>query len=100
MAHLKKLTPTAFCVLISFANTTAYAQDRCDAILRNGIWEYTQSNNTQQVTESFLSWFCSQSFGSFGEARDQGLKIGIPIENIPVEIDGHNRENQWSKYYS
>jgi hypothetical protein len=76
----------------------AIAQDRCSAILQDGVWEFRQTTDFSRQTSSFLNWFCSQEFQNYQSARDSGGKIGISIEGIPVEIGGYHRETNWKQY--
>jgi len=80
--------------------TNGYAEDRCDSILRGGVWEYTQTQNSTRLTDSFLNWFCSRQFSSFGEMKSSGGKIGIPVEEIPLEVGGFSAESQFGQYYN
>lgn len=74
------------------------AQDRCSAILQDGVWEFRNTSDYNRQTSSFLNWFCSQQFENFQSAKEAGGKIGIPIEGVPVEISGFNREKNWKQY--
>jgi hypothetical protein len=82
-----------------FASTTAGVADQCDAILRSGTWDFSSTSSSSYQTSSFLNWMCSQSFQSFAEMKDTAVKIGIPVNGIPLEIGGANAESSWSEYY-
>ena len=79
-------------------STITVAQDSCEGILKDGIWEYEQNAGSVKQTSSFLNWFCSKTYSNYKEAREAGLKLGIVYEGIPIEIGGNYSESQWSEF--
>lgn len=67
-----------------------------------GILGYIQDKVDQSISgrhySSFERFFCSEEFSSYSQARDAGVKVGIPIDGVPAEFGGHNREPNWGSY--
>jgi hypothetical protein len=84
------LTAVALCPI-------AGAQD-CNAILEHGIFDKTSTDTLRIRTHTLINWLSQTEFKSFAEARDAGLKIGFPIDGIPIELGGYSRDNEWSQY--
>lgn len=91
----------AYLVILSAAvlnATSAKGQDTCGEILKNGIWEYKSTTSSDMQASSFLTWFCTKEFKSFQEARDAAVGLTLPIEGIPVSLNGKYRDSQWEEY--
>ena len=88
------------CCFALMASTAALAQeDKCKAILSSGMWDIHSAATTHQFQRSFTNWFCSQDFSSELDFKDRGVSIGIPVEGVPLELDGYNREKNWKSFY-
>jgi hypothetical protein len=76
--------------------STALAQN-CEAIL-GYVRDTTESSLTQSSYHSFKRFFCDQTFSSYQQARDAGLKLGIVLEDLPITFEGHDRSSSFSQY--
>jgi hypothetical protein len=67
-----------------------------------GILGYVQDRTNVAVANrryaTFERFFCSDEHSSFGQTRDTGAKVGILVDNIPVEFGGHSRNSSWGDY--
>lgn len=75
----------------------AWSQD-CSAILANGVWESSNTYSSIDKINSFLNWSCSHQFSSWSSYHDAGINLGIPIGDLPLSLNGHDRDQQWSQY--
>lgn len=88
------------CGLAMMASVAAGAEeDKCKAVLASGIWDIQSSSATSPFQRSFANWFCSQDFSSETDFKDRGASIGLPVEGVPLEFAGYNREKNWKSYY-
>ena len=69
----------------------------CEAVL-GYIRDTTQYSLAQGSSYSFKRFFCDQTFSSYQQAEDAGLKLGIVLDDLPVSIDGHDRSSSFSQY--
>jgi hypothetical protein len=76
------------------------AQDMCSPIVAHGLWDHSDWINSTKRTQAFLNWLSQDTFDKFQNAKDVGGQIGVPIDDIPVAIDGHDREKEWHEYQS
>jgi hypothetical protein len=75
----------------------------CDAILQQGIFDTIVINSNRSLSANFLEWLSSASYSDFKQKLDAGLKIGLPIKNIPVEIKGDHSSDEfesWKQQYA
>jgi hypothetical protein len=91
------VVPSLLLLAIATICPLASAQD-CNAILEHGIFDKTATDTLRIRTQTLINWLSQTEFKSFAEARDAGLKIGFPIDGIPVELGGYSRDNEWSQY--
>jgi hypothetical protein len=87
----------SFILAFALVCSPARAQD-CNAILEHGIFDKTTTDSLRIRTQTLINWLSQTTFTSFSQARDAGLKIGFPIDGIPVELGGYDREKEWSQY--
>jgi len=95
--EMNKITKGILLCFFIFSQNS-YAADECKDILSNGIWEYKSTQNINEQTSSFLTWFCSKTFKSEKEAHDAKASIGIPIEDLPIQLSGGYKKENWSDY--
>jgi hypothetical protein len=95
MKNTTKLSPL-LAVLVFVAGADANAQD-CSRILGH-IRDTTDVQASSQRYSSFRRFFCDQQFSSFQQASEAGVRVGVPVEGLPVEFGGHSRNSEWSEY--
>ena len=88
------------CGLALMASAAAGAEDdKCKAVLASGIWDIQSSSATNPFQRSFANWFCSQDYSSETDFKDRSASIGLPVEGVPLEFAGYNRERNWKSFY-
>jgi hypothetical protein len=75
----------------------AHAQDNCADVLRS---VYDITNRTERLTysHSFYSFMCDSTYSSYQSAREAGAKVGVVIDELPIEFGGYSRDTQWAQY--
>jgi hypothetical protein len=67
---------------------TVGAEDHCDAILASGIWDRDDVASATLRTKEVQKTLCASSASTNTDAKNAALSIGVPIEDIPVQIGG------------
>jgi hypothetical protein len=71
---------------------------KCNSILQQGIFDETLISTNRSVSETLFEWLKSASFSDVKSKIDSGLKIGLPIKGIPVEIGGSFSEDDFKNW--
>ena len=87
----------ALAAIIIFAAKAPAQLNDCSAVL-GAVYDKSVRQGTYFGSHSFESFFCDRTYSSSREARDQGLKVGIDIDGLPISIGGHNKNEAWSSY--
>jgi len=72
------------------------AQDS-NAILEQSIFDKTATGSLHTKNETLINWRSETEFKTIAEAHDTGLKIALPLYDIPVEFGRYSRDNEWSE---
>jgi hypothetical protein len=91
---MQRIIGLVFCLYALVAGTEA--QD-CSGIL-GAVRDVSQSEGAKSHFASFKRFFCEQTFTSYQQARDAGVKLEVPIEDLPVSFQGHDKTSSWSEY--
>lgn len=83
-----------------FAPHPTFSQIDCGQILEHGVFDITTTDSLKIRTETFVNWLSQSSFDSYKKAMDSGGALGIPIEDIPVQISGFLKFSDWHDYQS
>lgn len=78
-------------------SSQAYAQS-CEAISKAGMYDTEISTNSVDQTEAFRTWFCQSEFSSHKEFLDFGLKLALPIPDLPVELGFNATTDNWAEW--
>jgi hypothetical protein len=60
------------------------AQDRCQALLQDGLFDTNITVDNRYAADIYSSTYCSQSSSNL----DTNANVGLPIEGIPVNFGG------------
>lgn len=70
----------------------------CNEILRQGIFDEIIIDVEKSISENVSEWLHKVDYGQFKSKQNSGLKIGFPIEGVPVEISGNHSEDEFNKW--
>jgi len=71
---------------------------RCDEILRHGVFETIIVNSQRTFSENYVEWLKSATIEQMRSKASQGLKIGFPIEGVPIEFSGNVTDEQYKQW--
>src|SRR4051812_13353014 len=86
--------------VVSLFSTPAFAQNTCDAILRNGVFNLTTVDSQKSVLDNLFEWLKTTTWEKLSSAQNQGLKFGFPYKGVPIEISGTNSESDLKEFQS
>jgi len=92
-----RIAVTGLLVFVMAPHRT-YCQTECGEILEHGIFNISSTDSLQIRTKVFINWLSQSSLDSYQKALDTGGSLGIPIEDIPVNISGYERASDWHNY--
>lgn len=72
----------------------------CDAILKNGIFNTIKIDTAREISENLYDWLRKTDYATFKHARQSGLKIGLPIDGVPLEIGNDVSEDDFNAWKS
>jgi hypothetical protein len=98
LARLYNLSLILVCCLTQMG--AALAAVDCETLLAGGVFETRTSSTLSLRQRSFINWFCSQNYGSENQMLEHTGSMGIPIEGIPVKMNGEFRDQNWKQYYA
>jgi len=70
----------------------------CDSILKQGVFETIYSNENRNFSENLQEWLKTTNYQEFKEKQDSGLKIGFPIDGVPIQIGGNHSEDNFNNW--
>lgn len=72
----------------------------CNDILKQGIFDETMISGQRSVSEDLFEWLKCSTYQTVKQKIDSGLKIGLPLEGIPLQIGGsftNDEFNSWKQ---
>jgi hypothetical protein len=84
-------------MLIALLYCAYTSAQNCEAVLAY-VRDTTENTVVQSSYYSFKRFFCEQTFSSYQQARDSGVKIGLDIDGLPTTFGGYDKSSQWSQY--
>lgn len=72
--------------------------DRCDAILKDGVFDQILVNTSKSLSGNLTEWLESIDYEEFQKQQSAGLNIGFPIKGIPVSIGGTFSQNEFENW--
>jgi hypothetical protein len=95
---MRHVTSTQFARLaVGLALVSTGRGQECTAIL-GYVRDTSSVESSLRTASSFKRFFCDQQFSSYQQARDNSLKVGIPIDDLPLSIENHDRTTEWQQY--
>jgi hypothetical protein len=83
--------------------TTGLAQTEnckeCRHVLQ-GLFNDTSIMSKQQNHDDFNRYLCTTDFGTHEEAQSYGMKVGMPVYDVPLQISGQfdkSQKDNWKK---
>jgi hypothetical protein len=89
-----------FAPLAMLFATNARAQDRCNDVLANGVWQYDINETDIQNVSAFLNWYKSANSGSSSVSKKQTLDSGIVYDGAPIKLGLSNDQNQNNQFFA
>jgi len=75
------------------------AADMCNDILRrNGAFNTIIQQSAQSADEQLFEWLKTVTWMEFSQKQDAGLKIVLPVDGLPVGLDGKYTQEQFQKF--
>jgi hypothetical protein len=71
---------------------------QCDEILKQGVFDTVIVDASRSVSDNILEWLKTSEYESFKNKTSAGLKVGFPIEGIPIEIGGDFSEDDFKEW--
>jgi hypothetical protein len=94
---IQKSIRVVYFLVASLVAPHGLLSQNCEAIL-GSVRDTTEYSVSQGSYYSFKRFFCDQTFSSYQQARDSGLKLGVVLDDLPISIEGHDRSSSWSQY--
>lgn len=84
-------------VVLSAGAVRAFAADNCEAVLLDTRETYSNNSDTE-MRNDFLRYYCDEKDHRVQEGNSSGTNIGfnIPINNLPTEWEGSQRDDSSS----
>lgn len=102
MRHLATSTALAMLCLTAPRAHAQATEPNCADILRFGVFdEHTFQADTNLRTR-FEQALCNTDFGTYQEARNYGIGVGVPVYGVPVQISGsfdEAKKREWFKQH-
>ncbi len=78
----------------------AFADEQCADVLRAGVFNQTQTFDSELGRLSYLNWQCTTEFKNHNEALAAGLNVGFLVYDVPIQVGGtwaQSHVEQWKK---
>ncbi len=75
----------------------------CDEILQQGVFDTISFDSNRSLSANLLTWLASASYSEFKQKVDSGLRVGLPLEDVPFEIkDDYSVDEleKWKREYA
>jgi hypothetical protein len=73
--------------------------DHCNDILKaNGAFNSVIKTSSRSADEQLFEWLKTATWTEFKQKQDAGLNVVLPVDGIPVGIDGHYSEDQYKMF--
>jgi Putative binding domain, N-terminal/Viral BACON domain len=92
------VTVLAGALLSAFLITPASAQDACDAVLKQGVFNLTTVNSQKSVQDNLYEWLKTTTWSSFQQAQSGGLTLGFPIKGIPFSLSASYTQSDFQQW--
>jgi phage tail protein X len=93
------ITVVIFSWLLIPQISSASSAEACNDILKkNGAFNLIIRNSSKSAKENTFKWLRTATWKEFKKKQDAGLKIKLPIDDIPVELDGKYTEEEFNKF--
>ena len=79
-------TPVALIIIIVALMSASARAQTCDALLANGMYNFSDTTVTTNTAQAYLSWYCEQNFQKAQDANSFGANISFPFEGLPVQL--------------
>lgn len=83
-------------VVILVANQRSYGQ--CGEILEHGIFNITATDTLETKTKILINWLSQTTLDSQEKAVNTGAALGVPIQGVPFQANGHMDAQEWRNY--
>lgn len=71
---------------------------QCNEILRHGIVDESIISTERSVGDSLYAWLRRSDYSTVRAKMEGGLKIGLPIKNVPIQGEGQFSENDFNEW--
>ena len=89
-----KYTGFVFLVVLTPTLLGQTPPDRCNDILRNGVFNTHVINSTSTNVDNFRKWECSVTLKTHADAINAGLSLGVEVYGVPLTLGGSWSQGQ------
>lgn len=93
-ANIALLVAGIVLLLGPYSPAFGQAPDRCNDILKDGLFNLDQQWDEVQESAEYRDWQCSSSFKTHDEAIDAGLNVGFAVYGVPIQVGGTWSEDE------
>lgn len=70
----------------------------CNSILAGGVFDTVLTKSESSLEDNLFEWLTKTDEGAFQAAQKSGLKIGLPVEGVPLEIGATHSSSQFKQW--
>src|SRR5262245_53159490 len=97
MKHLR-IAVSLFAISFALVAPAAAQEDRCNAILRDGVFNQTTVDSRKSVQDNLLEWLKTTEWEQFKKVQNSGLTIGFPIKGGQFNLSGNHSEDSFREW--